>query len=585
MQTHRTARKNVTIGAVALLAGLLLACGGTSAVRQQPTQAATTNGSDAPSSTAAATALAVQATAAPAGPLTPAQIVERLTPSTVLIRAAFPSTVYSEEGLGSGTGIVFKADDNKIYVLTNAHVVEGAATIELAPSGEKQLRPARIVASSTCDDLAVLSVDNTDGLVPATFGSQVASGDRVVALGFPLSFDLGGQMTVTQGIISNPKQQLDTYEHLIQTDAAINPGNSGGPLVNEQGEVIGINTLGINSTQGINFAINGDYGLTTAERLTAGKSLLWLGMNLRSVQTDGAGVVLVVDAVGSGSPAARAGVVPGDILSGVENVTVESKADVCKILRSHADGDVLRLSIGRLTDTEVQAWAGEVAIGDPANVQALQMTASQPRSGTQANGNTQTGQDTQTEQTNVVQLQYDFANKPENAFAIGDEEQVRAEFYEGSYMLSLKEPNLSFTSPALEAPVGTDMSLVANVFPGESSEAGISLRYTQGEQGAHDAYVCVISNEATYSCYVLKGGKDTTLVDRTPSSAIKANDSNTLGMSVIGNEIVFSVNGTELVRTQDNTLVSGVPGLFVQSVSSPASATYNNVTISVAESK
>jgi S1-C subfamily serine protease len=178
-------------------------------------------------------------------------------------------------GEGAGTGVVI---DSSGYILTNAHVVDGARSIEVTVSGESEPRQATLVASDASADIAVLHVDDADGLVAAEIADADSTrvGDQVIAIGNALSLE--GRLTVTQGIVSALDRSIDTESDaltdLIQTDAAISSGNSGGPLVDADGEVVGINTAVAASSGGvqasnIGFAISIDKALAVAETLLA----------------------------------------------------------------------------------------------------------------------------------------------------------------------------------------------------------------------------------------------------------------------------------------------------------------------------
>jgi S1-C subfamily serine protease len=176
-------------------------------------------------------------------------------------------------GQGAGTGIVLDGG----LILTNAHVVADASSITVSASGDDTPRTATLVASDETADIAVLKVDDTSGIVPATLGRSdgVAVGDDVVAIGNALALE--GGMTVTSGIVSAIDREVDTENGtmtgLIQTDAAISSGNSGGPLVNAAGEVIGINSAvatssGSVAASNIGFAIAIDTARAVVNQLT-----------------------------------------------------------------------------------------------------------------------------------------------------------------------------------------------------------------------------------------------------------------------------------------------------------------------------
>lgn len=178
---------------------------------------------------------------------------------------------WTQTGQGAGTGIVL---DERGHIITNAHVVQDASTIQVTVNGVAHA--ATLIDSDPAADIAVLQVDDHADLVPATFGASkhVAVGDDVVAIGNALALE--GGLTVTRGIVSALDRSIETesgtLDDLIQTDAAISSGNSGGALVNRDGEVIGINTAVAtsNSTQAasnIGFAISIDQALARAGEL------------------------------------------------------------------------------------------------------------------------------------------------------------------------------------------------------------------------------------------------------------------------------------------------------------------------------
>lgn len=203
-----------------------------------------------------------------------AAIVDAIEPSVVSIRTTnVQRGRFVTSAQGAGTGIVI--DDNGL-VITNAHVVQGATTAEVALDSDDRARPATVLAIDSARDIALLRVDDHQGFVAirAADADDVAVGDPVIAVGNAL--DLDGSMTVTAGIVSALDRSIDTTNgalgNLIQTDAAISSGNSGGPLVNAAGEVIGVNTAvaasyGNTQASNIGFAISIDTALDIAADL------------------------------------------------------------------------------------------------------------------------------------------------------------------------------------------------------------------------------------------------------------------------------------------------------------------------------
>jgi len=280
-------------------------------------------------------------------------LVELLRPSTVLVYAEFAG-----DEVGIGTGIIYNEDG---HAITNAHVVEGAAVVKVQVPGTSRWLSAKVVGLSPCDDLAVIDIAGS-GFSAAILGESddLKLGEEVIALGYPLASDLGTDLTVTRGIVSKLHTQLDQLEDLIQTDASINPGNSGGPLVNMRGEVVGINTVKVEYSasgrpiQGLNFAIGTSFAKETVAQLQWGENLHWVGLNTipnTAEIADRFGLStsegLLVYAAASGSPADKGGLQPGDVLLKMEGVAVNSKADLCSILKSHHPDDALKVEILR----------------------------------------------------------------------------------------------------------------------------------------------------------------------------------------------------------------------------------------------
>jgi len=251
----------------------------------------------------------------------------------------------------SGSGIIINSNG---YIVTNNHVIEGAKNITVKLSSGKSLQ-AKIVGTDTRSDLAVIKVDAVN-LPVATLGdsSKVKVGDLAIAIGNPLGEEFAG--TVTAGIISATNRTIQ-YEgsiyKVIQTDAAINPGNSGGALCNENGQVIGINSLKIGASEnaeGMGFAISINEAKTIIDSLmsTGTVSRPYLGIygatavaGTNSVQ--GVYVQEVVD----GSGADAAGVKPTDIITELDGNKVTKFEDLADVLDKHKVGDVVSCTIQR----------------------------------------------------------------------------------------------------------------------------------------------------------------------------------------------------------------------------------------------
>ena len=281
-----------------------------------------------------------------------AAVADRVGPSTVTVLSA----VDGFGGIGStGTGIIV-SDDGEI--VTNAHVVEFAASISVLLAGETEPTPAELLALDTGNDLALLRVD-VEGLRPATFAAPGSTrlGDEVVAIGYALSLD--GAPSVTRGIVSALNRTIITasgaLDGLVQTDAAISSGNSGGPLVNANGEVVGINTA-VARGSATTAASNIGFAISVAEALPVLASLRrvadgeerregFLGVNLDDRTDGGLGALIV--AVQPDTPAAVAGVENGDVVIALDGAAIQGAAGLIAAIRDLEPGDVTVVTVRR----------------------------------------------------------------------------------------------------------------------------------------------------------------------------------------------------------------------------------------------
>lgn len=280
---------------------------------------------------------------------------------------------------GAGTGIIISKDG---YILTNKHVVGDNVThVQVVTTDGKTYDDVKVIGRDPVNDLAFLKISDVSDLTPAILGdsSKLVVGSKVVAIGNALG---EFQTTVTSGIISGVNRSVTagdetSYENLsnlIQTDAAINPGNSGGPLVNITGEVIGINTAVSQGAEGIGFAIpiNEAKGLIKGvlEKGTIERS--YLGVRYVSLTpevakrynlkvTQGAYITPSDSgaAIAAGSPAEKAGLREGDVITKVNGVSLSQSTSLVSQLSQFAPGDKVTLTILRGSEQEVQVTLGK----------------------------------------------------------------------------------------------------------------------------------------------------------------------------------------------------------------------------------
>jgi serine protease Do len=272
-----------------------------------------------------------------------------------------------DDARAAGSGVIV---DARGYILTNAHVVENAAEIEVRLSDDRKF-VATLVGRDPKTDLAVVKVDpGAAGLPVAQFGDsdKLRIGQWAIAIGNPFGLD----RTVTVGIISatgRTRVGVATYEAFIQTDASINPGNSGGPLLNLDGRVIGINTAIVSSGQGIGFAIPINMAREVMTQLIAKGRVVrgWLGVAIQDLTDDlaaGFGVssrggVLVADVVKDG-PAEAAGMKPGDIIVELSGGPIKEVTELQKRVAAIPPGRAAALTVLRdLKPTKLTVKIGE----------------------------------------------------------------------------------------------------------------------------------------------------------------------------------------------------------------------------------
>lgn len=268
-------------------------------------------------------------------------------------------------GQGLGSGVIFKEENDHLFVITNAHVVANAESIYLYTFTGDMVE-LQLVGADTESDLAVVSIDRSklseevsSQLTIAELGDsdQLRSGQLAIAIGSP--HQITYQNSVTVGVISYPKREIklsETPSTYIQTDAAINPGNSGGPLFNEQGQVIGINSnkIALEDVEGIGFAIPINHAQEVVNALLKEGFVQYLtlgGIDESSFLSESlAGLYhvpagLVVHHIRSGSSAEKQGLRSGDIITEINGQSLTSMEDVNEILLSCEVGDTVLVTV------------------------------------------------------------------------------------------------------------------------------------------------------------------------------------------------------------------------------------------------
>lgn len=267
--------------------------------------------------------------------------------------------------VGTGSGFIYKKDDNKGYILTNCHVIDDSNRFEIILSNGETVE-AKLLGKDEYSDIAVLSIDKDKVTKVATLGDNdlIEVGNTVFTVGSPMGEEYSG--SVTRGIISSKERTVETDDvvtTVIQTDASINPGNSGGPLVNLAGEVIGITSMKLASTQieGMGFAIPINDVKEYVKYLEEGKEisrpalgvsminatdrykLYYYRINVSSNVDSG----VVIAKIQNNAPADKAGLKVGDVITRIDDKKVENISKLRYYLYKYSIGDKITITFMR----------------------------------------------------------------------------------------------------------------------------------------------------------------------------------------------------------------------------------------------
>ena len=308
--------------------------------------------------------------------------VDKVYSSTVIIVA------YKDgKQVSTGTGFVYKKDKNKAYIMTNNHVIDEADEVEVEFNDKSERIDAKILGGEVYSDVAVLTIDadKANGVVELGNTDDLKLGDTIFTVGSPMGITYKG--TVTKGIVSGKERMVevsvsgstsDYYMNVLQIDAAVNPGNSGGPLCDVSGKVVGIISLKIvqNEVEGMGFAIPIEDALDYANAIEEGGEIVrpYIGISMVDLSEEyylwqnritipegvdeGIAVVEVVD----GSPAGKAGLKKGDIITKLGDKDTGSLAEFRYELYKHKVGDKLMVTYyrdGKIKTTNITLGKSE----------------------------------------------------------------------------------------------------------------------------------------------------------------------------------------------------------------------------------
>jgi S1-C subfamily serine protease len=459
--------------------------------------------------------------------------VEAASQYTVFIKARFPG-----DREGSGTGIIFNEDG---WIVTNAHVVEGASIIRVQVPDRGELS-AELAGVSPCDDLAVIKVPGA-GFPVAQFSdsNDLKLGEDVMVVGYPLG---RSDLSVTRGIVSKLNVNADQLQSLIQTDASVNPGNSGGPLLDMRGGVVGIITLKMqydqagNPIEGTAFAISSNLTDKVIPELAQGKNRNWIGLNaipLNNIKSGMNGLWII--AVADNSPADRAGLAVGDVLLTMQGVSVNSMADLCDVIRATKDTD--RLSFEVIPFEEIIAERTPTPPSKPTAPPTPELT---------------------------LAFGDDFSDLTCNweTLTVFADMDVEMECSQNRFRFKVNEVGyMPFSLPSNRKSY-TDFLLQVHIEQAEGPESlqGVIFRY----QDAKNFYLFAIRGDGHYAIFKNEDDDYETLVTWTSSDQINlGSGGNWLIVAAVGSRIRVFINDEAVDEIIDDSFPTGEIGLTVGS--------------------
>jgi S1-C subfamily serine protease len=486
---------------------------------------------------------------------------------------------------GAGRGSGFIVDPSGLAVTAN-HVVTGAALLKVWVGGETEPRNARVVGASECSDLAVIDIDGDGYPYLKWYDGTIDVGMDMYIAGFPLGEP---EYSLNKGVISKSKANGETswssVDSVLEYDATSNPGNSGGPVLTPNGEVLAVHYAANSSTRQA-FGISRDIATKVIDILKTGKNVDSIGVNGQAVGTeDGSLTGVWVSSVQSGSPADKAGVKAGDILTKMENLVLATDGTMsqyCDILRSHKPEDTLEL--------EVLRWASSEVLEGQLNGNKLEITSTFSGS----TGNDNTGNDNTTASgTDVVNPNasasgdyyfytefdgsldswlYFLMNGKDEGFSLNTQDsKLRFDINNKNTWVYLYYNDYKYTDVRLDTK--------AENLGFNNNNVSLFCRYS--DKGWYEFNV---ANNGKYWIYFYDDNiKDYKLLYGGASNAIRmGKDVNEYTAICSGNKLTLGINGVEVRTVSDNSLKDGLVGLSVSSFNvTPITVDFDYFSVSV----
>lgn len=458
--------------------------------------------------------------------------------------------------IGSGSGFII---DPAGIAITNNHVVTGANYIEVYFSGDSKAYDAKVLGVSECSDLAVIDIEGDGYPYLAWYEDTVDVDTDVWSAGYPLG---DPQYSVHRGVISKRSASLDTdwasVENVLEHDATINPGNSGGPLLNENGQVVGVNYASSGEAVNQFYAI----GLKEAEPiladLEAGKDVNSLGINGSAfVSEDGSFSGIWVYSVDTNSPAYKTGVRGGDIVTQLEGNLMGADgtlSEYCKILKGRDATDMMSLEVLRLSSGDV--LAGEL------NGSKLETT------GTFDTGGTTTTTTTNTYDDGGGFYLEEFDRTLDDwsyFFMLGSEYEDDVDIYTDNGMLTLYIDHTDvYAYLTYDKYTYTDVRIDTEAENLGRNNNNVSLLCRYNDNGWYEFN---IANSGLYNIYRFDVNRNDYIELASGGSTLIniGQDTNTYTAVCQGDKLTLGINGVEVKTVRDKNLKEGQIGLSVSS--------------------
>jgi S1-C subfamily serine protease len=465
---------------------------------------------------------------------------------------------------GAGRGSGFIIDPSGIAV-TNNHVVTGSALLKVWVGGDSEPHNARVLGVSECSDLAVIDIDGDGYPYLDWFSGPIDVGMDIYVAGFPLG---DPEFTLTKGVISKAKANGETswasVDSVIEYDASSNPGNSGGPVIDPNGQVLGVHYAG-NATTRQAYGISRDIAAGVIDTLKTGKDVDTIGVNGQAVGTeDGSLTGVWVSSVKSGSPADRAGIQSGDIITMMENLVLATDgtmSDYCDILRSHQPTDTLSV--------EVLRWANGEVLDGQLNGRALEVSTTFGTGDNGNDGSSSTGTETINPNASAsgdIYYSTDFDGGLGDWLYFltnGSDDGFVAQTVNSNLKFQIDQQNtwVYFYNDAVSmADVRVDT--VASNLGRNNNNVSLLCRYSDAGW-----YEFNIANNGEYTIlYFDSSINDYRLLFSGGSTLIKmGKDVNEYTAVCNGDKLTLGINGVEVRTVTDKNLKSGYAGLSVSS--------------------